>query len=186
MVGERLDIWITEYQNHVKESIRIEYQSNLKHRIKPAISAVKLNKLSAPMTQKLYDEKIREFLEVVKDCPYRIIFTVDLFTGMRQGEILGLSWDARDFQRGTIIIEQQLQKIANRYRIVTVKNDRPRIISPAKFIMNLLLEQKVIQNQWRLKAGIIWKNPNNLVFTNELGDFVFRDAVYEHCKPAGK
>lgn len=245
-VGEWLDIWISEYQRQVKESTKAEYQSNIKHRIKPAIGAVKLNKLSAPIIQKFYNDlgrssetkkaltaksihnthgvlhkalqqavelgyipvnpsdicklprkekteitpldgaKINEFLTAIKNSPYRLIFTVDLFTGMRQGEILGLSWDAIDFERGTILIKQQLQKIAKKYRIVSVKNDRPRVISPAKFVMDLLVEQRAIQNRWILRAGEVWENPDNLVFTNEVGRHVFRDNVYEHCKRTGR
>ena len=245
-VGEWLDMWVSEFTVQVKERTRIAYQSTIKQRIKPAIGALKLHKLTAPQIQKFYNDlgrpggerkvlsaksihnthgvlhkalqqavelkyipdnpanacklprkekseivplddiKIKDFLEAIKSNTYRILFTVDLFTGMRQGEILGLSWDAVDFETGKIMIKQQLQKMKGGYRIGSIKNDKPRIISPAKFVMDLLREQRSAQNRWMLAAGEIWTNPNNLVFTNEEGRHVTVDAIYKNCKRIGK
>ena len=38
------------------------------------------------------------------------LFKVTLFTGMRDGEVLGLKWDCVNFQKGTILINKQLQR----------------------------------------------------------------------------
>lgn len=241
-VGEWLDIWVSEYQNHVKESTRLDYESTIKHRIKPAIGAVKLCKLTTPVVQKLYndmgrpaekrkalsaktvlnthavlhkalkqaveigylrinpsnvcklprkekpeikpldDSQITDFLKRIEGHQFEIFYKVDLFTGMRQGEIIGLSWDCVDFEKGTIYVKQQIHRIGREYKLTTVKNDKPRTIMPAKFVMDLLLAQRSKQSRWQLLAGELWQNSHNLVFTNELGGHLYRGTVYKNFK----
>ena len=50
------------------------------------------------------------FLDAVKGHPLELLYTITLFTGLREGEALGLTWDRVDFMRGTILISKQLQK----------------------------------------------------------------------------
>ena len=38
------------------------------------------------------------------------MFFVDVFTGLRQGEIVGLTWDCVDFDNGIIRVEKQLKR----------------------------------------------------------------------------
>jgi len=45
------------------------------------------------------------FIEAVKGHRYETLFLVTLFTGMREGEVLGLTWDCVDFKRGTLTPE---------------------------------------------------------------------------------
>ena len=40
------------------------------------------------------------FLEAIKGCRYELLLKVDLFTGLREGELLGLMWDCVDFEIG--------------------------------------------------------------------------------------
>ena len=54
----------------------------------------------------LDEDATGRFLEAVKGHRYEGVFLVTLFTGMRQGEVLGLSWDCVDFDKGTIIINK--------------------------------------------------------------------------------
>jgi len=52
------------------------------------------------------------------------MFLLAVFTGMRQGEILGLCWDAVDLKQGTIKVKRQLQLIKGEYKIVTTKKQQ--------------------------------------------------------------
>lgn len=38
--------------------------------------------------------QIAAFLEAMKGHPFETLYTVTLLTGMREGEVLGLRWDA--------------------------------------------------------------------------------------------
>ena len=55
------------------------------------------------------DVQISAFLVAIRGSRFEMLFLLTLFTGMRQGEVLGLTWDCVDFERGLIIINKQLQ-----------------------------------------------------------------------------
>lgn len=60
----------------------------------------------APLT----DAQVKDFLQVSAGDSLEIIMKVILFTGMRESEALGLTWDCVDFKAGTIKVCKRLQK----------------------------------------------------------------------------
>ena len=147
--------------------------------------AVELPRTERPEIKPLPEERFTAFLRVLNGDRYEIPITVDIFTGAREGELLGLPWSAVDFQRGTVTIKQQLQRQPDgSHKLVPTKNDKPRTITPAPFVFDLLTKQLANQNQWKLKAGKYWSNPDDLVFTNELGGHLTASNVYHHFKKA--
>lgn len=132
----------------------------------------------------LDEEQISAFLKAVEGHRHELLYKVALFTGMREGELLGLMWDCVDFERGTITIKRQLrreQKKGGQYYLTTPKNDRPRTITPAPFVMKLLHAQQVRQTEQRLKAGELWEN-SGMVFTNDTGGYLSYRTVYDCFK----
>lgn len=104
---------------------------------------------------------------------------------MRQGEILGLSWDAIDFAAGTIHIKQQLAREKQRggnYYLDTPKHDKQRTIHVAPLVLKKLHQRKAQQSADQLLAGEVWDNPWNLVFTNELGHHLSPSTVRQNFK----
>lgn len=129
--------------------------------------------------------EITAFLTAIKGNRFELLYQVTLFTGMRQGEVLGLTWDCVDFERNTLYINKQLQKtqkVGGEYALVPTKNSRSRIITTAPSVMQLLKMQKDRQMQMQLLAGQEWRNDWNLVFTNELGDPLAHCTVYKDFK----
>ena len=259
-VRQWADIWLKEYIGSVKETTREQYLYQIEEHINPAIGAVKLNAVTAPMIQKMYNNAMKphkamrkvkggkmekkevpgisaksvknlhgvchrlfakavllhyihanpcdacelpriekkeirpisgaffgDFLAEIKNDPFGDLFFVDVFTGMRQGEILGLCWDCVDFVDGTITIKRQLQQIRKRngastYEFVPPKNDRTRIIQPAPDVMKVLQKIKKQQAEYKLASGNAWKNENNLVFVNEAGGHLIDNTVLKHLK----
>jgi len=92
---------------------------------------------------------------------------------LREGECLGLSWKQVDFDKGTITINQQLQKErgkGNGYVIREfTKSNKPRTFKPPAIAFQYLQAERSKQLKARLAAGPLWDNPNDLVFTNEFG-----------------
>lgn len=140
-----------------------------------------LPKVERSEIKPLDDEEIKAFLEAVKGHEYEAIYVVTLFTGLREGEVLGLTWDCIDFTSGKITVKQQLQKrrgTGGVYELVSTKNGKARIIAPAKYVMQLLKDQRRKQLGERFKAGQAWSNPMNLVFTNPIGGNLSAQTVY--------
>lgn len=131
----------------------------------------------------LDEEETKRFVKAVRGNRYETLYLVTLFTGMREGEAMGLQWDTVDFANGAIRIVQQLQLSKGIYQIVPTKNSKPRTLTPAPFVMELLKGQKRRQASWRLAAGSTWQD-NGFVFCNELGEHLARQTVYRNFKRA--
>ena len=133
----------------------------------------------------LDDDEKNSFLAAIKGHQFEAVYKVTLFTGMRQAEVLGLTWDCVDFERGTILIKQQLQQYGateGKYVLNTTKNSRSRVLAPADYVMKILRHRLSEQSQDQLLAGPAWDNPLNLVFTNSLGGCLCAPTVYNSFK----
>lgn len=86
----------------------------------------------------LDNEAIARFLKVARGHRYEAIYVLTLFTGLREGEVLGLLWDCVDLERGVIVVNKQLQKERRgkgEYHLVTTKNGKSRQITAAPFVV---------------------------------------------------
>lgn len=138
--------------------------------------------------QPLTETEIRAFLAEIREGePLRDLFTVALFTGMREGEICGLAWDGVNFRAGTITVKQQLQREKKKggcHYIATTKNDRTRTITAAPYVMGILREIFTEQKRQHLLAGLAWKNEWNLVFVRPDGSFIPPQTALKRFKAA--
>ena len=155
--------------------------SNNLIRDNPATACV-LPKVQKPEIKPLEPQEIHRVLQEAEDDDYRNIITVALFTGMRQGELLGLSWDCIDFESGVITVKQQLQHKDGKYFLCSPKSNKPRRILPAQLVMDALKAEQEKQEHARQQAGEVWNNPFNLVFTDASGKNLVRRTVVKHFK----
>lgn len=142
--------------------------------------------------QPLSDEQVRTLLHALGYDEYSTMFKVILFTGLREAEAIGLTWDCVDFKAGRLFIYKQLQKRPLRdggFAFAPLKNDKTRTIEPAKYVMDVLLDWKRRQAEARLAAGdtwVGWATPEEqrtaLVFTNATGSHLQPQTVYNHLK----
>ena len=133
----------------------------------------------------LDEQQIADFIKAIKGHPLEYLFLVTLFTGMREGEVLGLTWDCVDFAAGTVTVNKQLSRGQDGCQscvLVETKTGKARTITPAPFVMKALNQASIQQKERRLKAGREWHNPSNLVFTNELGHYLPHHSVYKSFK----
>ena len=164
----------------LQQAVRIGYL-----RMNPS-DACTLPRVVKKEIKPLGDDAIRQFLAAIQGHRFEILLMVTLFTGLREGEVLGLSWDRVDFDKGTLLIDRQLQRAKDesgerRYSLVSLKNDKWRRITPADSVMELLRRQWSSQAEWRLRAGPAWED-SGLVFTNELGEHLSPYTVYHNFK----
>ena len=142
----------------------------------------KLPKVVRPEIKPLEPEEIARMLKEAKKDAYDNLFIVAMFTGMRQGELLGLSWDNVNFKTGQITIKQQLQCKDGVYFLETPKSGKCRVLSPAPVVMEALKDEQQQQNANKQIVGAAWENKFNLVFTDAPGKNLVRRTVVKHFK----
>ena len=131
------------------------------------------------------DGSVKSFLSAIAGNQFGPLFYVTLFTGMREGEIIGLTWDCIDFQRGTIHLYRQLQRVrasGGQFRFTTLKNKEDRTFKPPANVLEMLKQVRIRQTEWRWKAGETWGNADSFVFTNEAGEHFNERTVYKNFK----
>lgn len=136
----------------------------------PALKCV-LPKQERTEIHPLDDGQAAALLRAAAGARIEYLLPLALFTGMRLSELLGLTWDTVDMERGTITVDKQLvpRTLKAENMFATPKSGKPRTITPAASAFETLRRQKVKQAEQRLKAGPIWDNPYGLVFTAEDG-----------------
>lgn len=133
----------------------------------------------------LTEDEQKKLFEAMKGEEHEYLFLTDIFTGMRCGELIGLTWDCVDFEKGIIMIKRQIVQIRERHALYewgTLKNGKTRIIAPAPFVMDVLKKQKDRQQQMITEAGSLWKVENkfeNLVFTHKDGSHLSQPTVWK-------
>ena len=128
--------------------------------------------------------EISRFLQAIQGTKYGLVYQSTLFTGLREGEVLGLTWDCIDFEKGTMTINKQLQNIPGQpgaYRQISAKNGKSRTIALPSTVITILKQHKIQQTLARLQAGELWEN-SDFVFTNEVGHHVSPNSVYNQYK----
>lgn len=152
-------------------------------RLNPADSCV-LPRAEQKELKPLDEQQITTFLQAIRGHRLEDLFTVVLFTGMREGEALGLLWDCVDLNAGTITINKQLQKDfskGSQYHLVATKNSKSRTITVAPFVVNTLRKVKLRQLENKIQLGGCWQD-SGFVFTDELGRHLNRSTVYNAFK----
>lgn len=148
--------------------------------------AADLPKAKRAEIKPLQDDQIPLFLQAIQNDPYCNAFAVCLLCGLREGECLGLSWKQIDFRNQQITISQQLQKekkAGGTYYIAdSTKSGKPRTIEPPPIAFEYLQAEKKRQTKNRLKAGTIWDNPHDLVFTEDTGRYIIFQTFHRHFK----
>ena len=133
----------------------------------------------------LNDQQVGTLLGAARGDPLEHLVTVAIFTGMRQSEILGLTWDAVDFSTGVINVNKQLTRPEHREEVglfMTPKNGKSRTIMTAPLVMRAIQAQRGRQAEMQLKAGPLWCNPHGLIFTNAIGEPLSQRTIEHNFK----
>lgn len=152
-------------------------------RFNPA-EACELPRIERKEIKPLNNEEIGAFMKAIQGHRFEAVYLVTLFTGLRRGEVCGLTWDCVDLDQGTILVNKQLQSVPGQpgeFRLVSSKNGKGRTITAAPFVVDVLRQHKVQQAEARLKAGPLWQD-SGFVFCNEIGERLSPNTVYHNFK----
>lgn len=152
-------------------------------RVNPADAAV-TPRVEKKQVETLDAEDIGKFLAAIRGTKYEYPLFVAVFTGLRQGELLGLTWDCVDFEHGMLLINKQHNRVKGdtEFRFSSLKNDKARVLTAADEVMEVLRLQKQRQNTWAAALGDGWSNPDHLVFTTEFGRYINNKILYQNFK----
>ena len=139
----------------------------------------------------LTPEQVTMFLREIKGTVNENMLIVDIFTGMRQSEIIGLTWDCINFEKGTITIYRQYRKERHykqdsTYQFSPMKNNKPRTITPANTVIETLKHVKSEQELFAEESGELYSNPEGFVFTNHKGKPIPPSTIYGNFKRIAK
>lgn len=167
-------------------AVKLEYI-----RRNPAES-VTLPRVDRKEIKPLTDGQVSKMVAQAGNDGFGTLFKVVVFTGLRLGEALGLTWDCVDFQKNRLTINKQLQKrplADGGFTFAPLKNDKVRVIAPAPFVLTLLKQWKQKQAEDKLLSGSLWQGWKTekerqaaIVFANELGGHLHPQTVYNHFK----
>jgi len=133
----------------------------------------------------LKDAEVAQFLKLISGHQDENLLYTALFTGMRQSELIGLTWDCIDWDTGNIHLYRQLKTVKGRedsWAFSTLKNKQSRDFIAPPSVIRVLKKQKLKQTEWKLMYGAAYHNDLNLVFTNPLGKHLTDVTVYNHFK----
>lgn len=135
-------------------------------------------------------------LACTPDNSWNMAIILDLYSGMRLGELLGLTWKDVNFEKNTISINKQLNRLRDYdenarlktklgLRNETKTKTSERIIAIAPVIMEKLKRHKLEQDKLRLRWSHEYK-PYGMVFCMDDGNYVdprtFRDQYHRILK----
>ena len=99
----------------------------------------------------------------------KVLFSLAIYSGLRKGEILALTWNDVDFENNTMAITKAAAVVGGQ-QIVKVPKTRNsyRLISVPRSITQQLQQWKLEQTRYRLQVGAYWQD-DNWIFTQDDG-----------------
>ena len=113
----------------------------------------------------------RAFLAAIRGDRHEALYLVALGVGLRQGELLGLSWPDVDLDAGTLRVRQALQRIKGGLILVEPKSATShRTVALPAVVAEALRAHRIRQLEERLASGGRWPDdPRDLVFLSTVG-----------------
>lgn len=118
----------------------------------------------------LTPDEARRLLEGLKGDRLRVLHTLMLMLGLRQGEALGLRWSDLDLDGGMCHVRVELTRADGKFQLEELKTDRSRRDLPLNpGVVAVLEDHKSDQDKECSAAGTAWADEWGLVFTTKDG-----------------
>lgn len=150
---------------------------------------VRIPRVRTKEIQPLSAADAQTFLDAAAGHPWEALFVVALSTGMRQAELLGLRWGDLDLEhaaRPSLQVRQVVQRLKGEWHVKVPKSARSRRrIALTRLAVAALRAHRSRQLASRLELGSAWVD-RDLVFPNEIGDYLSASRVYHAHKRLNK
>lgn len=122
------------------------------------------------------DKQQAQFLTATKGSRWWIVWRLALATGMRRGEMCGLTWDAFDPDRATVTVSASSTQVDQEVVTTDTKSSEVRVVAIDKATVRAVKTWRKQQAAERLKAGEVWQD-TGLMFTWQDGSRVLPDYL---------
>lgn len=113
---------------------------------------------------------------------FKVFYTLAIFGGFRNGELLALTWDDIDFKNNTVSINKAVSLVKGEHMIKEPKTKTSiRTVTLPQSVMTVLRQHKKQQSEMILKLGDYYTN-NNLLFTQDNGKMMHYHTPYHTFK----
>ncbi|MHB9939839.1 site-specific integrase [Clostridium sporogenes] len=136
-------------------------------------------------------EEQKKFVKAIDGHDLEMLFLTALNTGLRQGELLALTWKDIDFKNNTIRVNKTVKYISDvskegrgacRMTKQTPKSESSkRTLSIPVPLTKRLKQYQLQQKELKLKMGNLYEN-NTLIFCNEFGRYLDSSNVRKRYK----
>jgi integrase len=147
----------------------------------------------APAMRFWTPDELARFLESVSTDRLGPVFRVAAMTGMRRGEVLGLTWGCVDLDAGVVTIERQVRAVRHAYELVDVTKSasgrRSVDIDPATVAVLRGVRARQARERLALGAGyrdsgLVFTGPDGSMLNPEATSFTFDRRVAKVAVPA--
>ncbi len=152
-------------------------------RINPATDCKLPPKKSKEM-KVLTREEMQRFIIQAKYDGFLEFFILELSTGMRRGEILGLLWDDLNMQTGELKISRQVVILNSRIHISEpkTKSSIRTIVLPTDIVKMLIDYKKTVNSKWLFPSPVKKDMPRNPSAVRKILDRTLEKANCKHIR----
>lgn len=127
-------------------------------------------------------EELEQLFEVTKDHPYGLIIQMTAFYGFRRSEVLGLRWDAIDFERNTITVRHIVTEAKVDGKRTIIAEDRAKTKSSIRSLPLIAdFREKLLALKAQQKEN---KKICGNCYNTEYEGYVFVDLMGNIIKPS--
>lgn len=143
--------------------------------LKNPADAVILPKIERELPKPLNDKQLSELLNRIANHPKKNLILFALYTGLRESEIIALTWNCFNADEKTLLVYRQLtkNKKTKKYYFSGVKNSKSRTLTLPDIAVQILLD---------IQSSLSSYSDDGFIFTNKFNSFYTPAAVYNSFK----
>ena len=132
-------------------------------------------------------DELEKLFEVTKDHPLSLLIQMTAFYGLRRGEVIGLKWNAIDFDRNTITIRHTVTESKTDGKRVLIASDRAKTKSSLRtlplvdgFKEKLLALREQQKENARVCGNSYCQDYRDYIFVDQLGNLFTPNIVSQN------
>lgn len=141
----------------------LKYAEQKRYIFNNPMNFVAIPKASKPNFDTYTVEELAKLIKVVRDTDMELPILIESETGLRLGELIGLSWDNINFDKKTITVNKTISYVEGKTYVTspkTTKSNREIVVSDT--LIKAIENHKLKEEQ--IKRPKIYNNEQNLLF----------------------